>query len=66
MGLLLITIIMIVVIEAPGTNYLKVKNRYAPNNSTYLITNVNIIPMNRDTILMNKMVYIEDDTIANL
>ena len=65
-GLVLFAVIMILVIDTLGTSYLKVKNGEASNNSTYLISNVNIIPMNRDTVLVNKMVYIKDGIIKSI
>ena len=65
-GLVLFAVIMILVIDTLGTSYLKVKDGEASNNSTYLITNVSIVPMNRDTILVNKMVYIKDGIIQSI
>lgn len=65
-GLVLLTVIIILVMDTFGTSYLKVKNDGASNNSTCLITNVNIIPMNQDTVLVDKMVYIKDGIIKNI
>lgn len=65
-GLVLFAVIMILAIDTLGTSYLKVKDGEASNNSTYLITNVSIVPMNRDTILVNKMVYIKDGIIQSI
>jgi len=65
-GLVFFTVIMILVIDGLGTSYLKVKKGEASNNSTYLITNVNIIPMNGDNVLVNKMVYIKDGIIKSI
>ena len=65
-GLVLFAVIIILVMDTLGTSYLKVKNSEATNNSTYLITNVNIIPMNRDTVLVNKMVYIKDGIVKSI
>ncbi|WP_340075618.1 amidohydrolase family protein [Leptobacterium sp. I13] len=61
-GFLFVAILIILRIDAHGTSYLNVTNE--PN--TYLITNVNIVPMNQDTILANKMVHIKDGMIQNI
>ena len=65
-GLVLITVVIILVTDALGTGYLKVKNNLASNNSNYLITHVNVIPMNQDTVLMDKVVYIKDGVIKSI
>ena len=65
-GILLISIVIAVFIDKRNTNYLLVKNNKFANNNSYLITNVNIIPMNQDTILVDKMVYIKDGIIQNI
>jgi hypothetical protein len=36
------------------------------SNNSYLITNVNIIPMNQDTVLVDKMVYIKEGIIEKI
>lgn len=64
-GILLISTAIVVLVDQQSTNYLKTKNnKFGPN--TYLITNVNIIPMNQDTILVDKMVYIKEGLIQNI
>ncbi len=65
-GVLLIFIAIILLVDKQNTNYLKIENNEFVNNKSYLITNVNIIPMNQDTILVNKMVYIKDRIIQNI
>lgn len=65
-GVVLITVIIVLVVDTMGTNYLKVKNNKASSNSTYLITNVRLIPMNQDTVLVDKMVYIKDGIIQRI
>ena len=64
-GILLISIIIMLLLDIQSTNYLKVKNKSADNNS-FLITNTNIIPMNQDTLLVSKMVYIKDGIIQKI
>ena len=65
-GILLISIAIILLVDRLGTNYLKVENNEFADNNSFLITNVNIIPMNQDTILVNKMVHIKDGVIQNI
>ncbi len=65
-GILLISIVIMVLIDKQNTKYLKVKKNEIANNDSYLITNVNIIPMNQDTILVDKMVYIKDGIIQKI
>lgn len=65
-GLLLVTVLVILAVDAYNTSYLKIKNNdYAKNNS-YLISNVNVIPMNQDTVLVDKMVYIKEGIIEKI
>lgn len=65
-GLTLLVCIIVLMIDASNTNYLKLKNNEASKNSTYLITNANIIPMNQDTVLVNKTVYIKEGIIKSI
>lgn len=65
-GVLFIIILIILGVDAQSTGYLKIKNTELLNNDSYLITNVNIIPMNQDTVLVDKMVYIKDGIIQNI
>ena len=65
-GAVLLTIIIILGVDAQRTSYLKVKNNEFANNASYLITNVNIIPMNQDTVLVDKMVYIKEGVIQTI
>jgi hypothetical protein len=64
-GIFLIGIAIVMFVDKQNTKYLKIeKNKFAKNS--YLITNANIIPMNQDTILVDKMVYIKDGLIQNI
>ena len=65
-GMVIIAAIIALGLDIMGTRYLKIKNVPASNNTTYLITNVNIIPMLQDTVLANKMVYIQDGIIKSI
>ncbi|MEQ8219166.1 MAG: amidohydrolase family protein [Arenibacter sp.] len=65
-GMVIIAAIIALGLDTLGTGYLKIENVPASDNSTYLITNVNIIPMFQDTVLTNKMVYIQDGIIKSI
>lgn len=65
-GLLLTFIVIILIIDSQNTNYLKVENNEPTTNNSFLISNVNIIPMHQDTILMDKMVYLKDGIIQSI
>jgi hypothetical protein len=65
-GLVLITISITLVVDVQRTSYLEVKKNDFANIDSYLITHVNIIPMNQDTVLVDKMVYIKDGIIENI
>lgn len=63
---LLIVIVSILTIDNYGTSYLESENYGNAGNSTYLITNANVIPMSQDTVLAGKMVYIKDGVIQEI
>ena len=64
-GIFLVSIAIVLFVDKQNTKYLKVeKNKFSENS--YLITNANIIPMNRDTVLVDKMVYIKDGLIQKI
>ena len=65
-GVVLISIAIALLVDNQSTNYLKVENNKSANNNSYLITNVNIIPMNQDTILVDKTVFIKDGLIQKI
>ncbi|OIQ23126.1 amidohydrolase family protein [Lacinutrix sp. MedPE-SW] len=65
-GALLVFIAVMLLVDKQSTNYLNSKNIKSANNNSFLITNVNIIPMNQDTVLVNKMVYIKDGIIQKI
>ncbi|MEP3371690.1 MAG: amidohydrolase family protein [Maribacter dokdonensis] len=53
-------------IDASRTNYLEINKNASVSHNSYLIKNVNIIPMNQDTVLVNKMVYIKEGIIKKI
>jgi hypothetical protein len=65
-GILLVSIVLILFADRQKTNFLKVENHQFNKINSFLITNVNIVPMNRDTILTNKMVLVENGIISNI
>lgn len=65
-GLLILFIVFMVLLDQQNTNYLKIKNIDLAQNDSYLIEHVNVVPMNQDTVLLDKMVYIKDGLIQNI
>ena len=65
-GVLILTGIITLWADSLGTNYLKFNKNEPISNNSYLITNVNIIPMNQDTVLADKMVYIKEGIIEKI
>lgn len=65
-GVIVITGILTLWVDSIGTNYLKIDKNDPAFNNSYLITNVNIIPMNQDTVLVNKMIYIKEGIIEKI
>ncbi|REG89402.1 amidohydrolase family protein [Winogradskyella sediminis] len=65
-GLLVLLGIIILWIDSSETNYLEINKNESASNNSYLIKNVNIIPMNQDTVLANKMVYIKEGIIQRI
>lgn len=69
-GLMVLIIIAVIIgaigIDANNTSYLKVKKNGPFYLNTYLIKNVNVIPMTSDTVLRGKMVLIKNGIIARI
>ena len=69
--LMLLTLIVLVLvvtiwIDSYKTNYLEINKNSNESKDTYLITNINVIPMHKDTILKNSMVLIKDGIINRI
>ncbi|WP_412983899.1 amidohydrolase family protein [Pontimicrobium sp. IMCC45349] len=66
--LILIVLVLVVTIwiDSYKTNYLKINKNSIDSKDTYLITNINVIPMHKDTILKNNMVLIKDGIINRI
>jgi len=65
-GVLLIFVAIVLLVDNQSTNYLKVENNKSAHNNSFLITNVNVIPMHQDTILVDKTVYIKAGIIQKI
>ena len=62
---LAITIVIIFKIDDNRVSYLKISEENYTVNS-YVLKNVNLIPMNKDTVLFNKSVLIEEGIITRI
>lgn len=65
-GLLVLIGIITFWVDSSGTNYLEINKNETESNNSYLIKNVNVIPMNQDTVLVSKMVYIKEGIIEKI
>lgn len=65
-GVLVLTGTITLWVDSLRTNYLSIDKNELTFNDSYLITNVNVIPMNKDTVLVNKMVYIKEGRIEKI
>lgn len=65
-GVIFLVVVSVLAIDQYQTRYLKNQNKDLANAGTCLITNVNVIPMTSDTILMNQMVYIREGRIETI
>lgn len=63
---LFITSVIILKIENSQLSYLRIENQPSLFTNSYIVQNVNIVPMVTDTILMNKNVLIVDGIIKNI
>lgn len=66
LGLMLILLIVAIWDDEQKTSYLKIENIEAASNNSYIITNVNILPMSKDTIFKNKIIYIKRGVIHKI
>ncbi|MAU16159.1 MAG: amidohydrolase [Muricauda sp.] len=66
LGVLIMTLLVIIGIDAYRTNYLDSDRVENGNINSYLITHVNVVPMTKDTILTDKMVYIKAGVIEDI
>ena len=64
-GLILVVLSAALIIDSSNTSYLKLKGQEASRNS-YFIKNVNIIPLNTDTVLGNTNIKIINGIIEDI
>jgi len=65
-GILFLTIVVALIVDWQQTSYLKLSNHVDAKTNSYLIKNVNVIPMTQDTVLVNQMVYIKEGIIVSI
>jgi hypothetical protein len=65
-GVLMLTGIITLWIDSSATNYLEIDKNETASNNSYLIKKVNVVPMNQDTVLVDKMVYIKEGIIEKI
>ena len=65
-GVFILTGIIILWVDSSRTSYLNIYKNEPTSNNSFIISNVNVIPMNIDTVLTNKMVYIKEGIIEKL
>jgi hypothetical protein len=64
--LLAFILIIILWVDSNNTSYLNIDVESDSSQNSYLIQNANIIPMNQDTVLTNKMILIKDGIIQQI
>lgn len=67
-GILCLTLVVIVLLalDTHNTKYLTIENIPGCNTASYLIANINIVPMTKDTILAHKMVFVMNGIIEHI
>lgn len=64
--LLVVVVLGVFLIDQGNVGYLKLSNHPEAENRSYLISNVNILPMTGDTVLRNKSVLIKNGVIRKI
>lgn len=64
--ILVVTIFAFLWIDGRNTAYLDIKSNPDFKQTSYLITNVNIVPMSKDTVLVNKTVLVKNGIIEEV
>ncbi len=65
-GALILIVVIALWVDSARSNYLNIDKSETTSVNSYIISNVNVIPMNIDTVLMNKMVYIKEGRIEKI
>jgi hypothetical protein len=66
LSVIVFTIIIFLALDAKNTSYLKIKKNSKLSVNTYLIKNINVIPMHKDTVLANKTIFVQNGIIKNI
>lgn len=64
--ILTIAVLVVLAIDSRNTSYLDLESNPSLNNNSYLITNINVVPMSKDTILTNKTIFVKDGIIKSI
>ena len=65
-ALITLSILILFMLDNSRTSYLKTEQFESSVQNEFLIKNVNLIPMNKDTVLVNKMIHIKAGKIYNI
>ncbi|GAA4270663.1 amidohydrolase family protein [Hyunsoonleella aestuarii] len=65
-GVLVLIGIIIFWVDSLETSYLRINKNDLTSNNSFIIANVNIVPMNQDTVLVDKMVHIKEGIIEKI
>ncbi len=65
-GVLALTVIITLWMDSSRTGYLKISKSELTSDNSFLIINANVVPMNQDTVLVGKMVYIKEGRIEKI
>ncbi len=63
-SILVLTVVVALIVDWQKTSYLKLSKNFDSEINTYLIQNVNVLPMTKDTVLGNQTVYIKEGKIS--
>ncbi|MCH2032364.1 MAG: amidohydrolase family protein [Tenacibaculum sp.] len=66
LALLILSLIVILWVDSNNTSYLHIDEDSELSQNSFLIKNANVIPMNTDTILRNKMILIKNGIIEKI
>ncbi len=66
LALLILSLIVILWVDSNNTSYLHIDEDSEFSQNSFLIKNANVIPMNIDTILKNKMILIKNGIIEKI
>lgn len=65
-GFLFVAFFLTLIVDWQQTYYLNINNNIEAETNSYLIKNVNVIPMTQDTVLVNHQVHIKNGKILSI